>query len=53
MVTDEEHLKSSERNPLKTLSTAKLAWTALGVNSDIRGEKPAIKFLSCSTITSS
>jgi hypothetical protein len=53
MITDEENLKSSERNPLKSLSTANLAWTALGVNPDIRGEKPAIKFLSCCTITSS
>lgn len=52
MITDEENLKSSERNPLKSLSTANLAWTALGVNPDVRGEKPAIKFLSLSTITS-
>ena len=53
MRADEEILKSSERNPLKSFSTANLAWTALGVNPEIRGEKPAIKFLNCSTITSS
>jgi len=52
IITDEENLKSSERNPLKSLSTTNLAWTALGVNPDFRGEKPAIKFLSLSTITS-
>jgi hypothetical protein len=53
VTADEENLKSLERNPLKSFSTTNLAWTALGVNPDIRGEKPTIKFLSCSTITSS
>jgi hypothetical protein len=53
MITDEENPKSSERNPLKSLSTANLAWTALGVNPDIHGEKPTVKFLSCNTLTSS
>jgi len=52
MITDEESLKSLEGNPLKSIFTANLAWTAVGVNPDIRGEKPTIKFLSCSTITS-
>jgi hypothetical protein len=39
MTADVENLKSSERNPLKSFTTTNLAWTALGVNPDIRGEK--------------
>jgi hypothetical protein len=38
MITDRKNLKSSDKNPLKSLPTTKLSWTALGMNPGLRGE---------------